>query len=600
MNDIRKPQELPPVEATLIEGGEREAAEAGYRRRHGELTSAGRFVRFVLEGGMGAVMEVAGKDRGDGLGLESGERRFALKMVKTALLSREAIVERFRRELLSHRRLTVDLQATRLVPCLAVAAGEDLPPEQIFGLFPFYSEGSLATCLSSGLPAGDALFVVADAVEGLQSLHGHRYVHRDFHPSNILVEREGGRLRGMLGDLGVGMFWEANTIFTPERVAEDRDHRVGHPGYIDPHCRASPQADLYAVGVSVYLILTGEIPRARGVVQLPEGLAVSPSVRALGNELLERLTTPEVERRYESARDVRSAVVRLAEQLPHSATPTTLAQRLPTTAPDPVPGTQGTASARIELAEPVGTATVRRPPRQSKGLDRRFRRLVAALVLGGVLVGAGYGGWQLWGPEADLPELPIDASLAEEPAVEEPAVEEPAGQSNEDDAPSPVTESTQQAPPPTIQQQAPPPTTQQQAPPPPVIRVQTPPVSTSRDPGPVPESELRRVDVSLRDDPAAARRRLEQLWEQYPGDPEVAERLAPLLLRLERDLGPGMARRLLTKSLRQHPERGDLRLLLARVLVQLDLRSEALATLRETPRNSSHRDELEGSRKRIE
>jgi predicted Zn-dependent protease len=108
------------------------------------------------------------------------------------------------------------------------------------------------------------------------------------------------------------------------------------------------------------------------------------------------------------------------------------------------------------------------------------------------------------------------------------------------------------------------------------------------------------VDARLRDEPGAARRHLEALWEKHPGDAEVAQRLAPLLLRLDREGGPGMARRLLDTALEKNPQRGDLRLLLARVLSQLDLPAEALATLRATPRRSTHRDEIDAYRVTLE
>jgi serine/threonine-protein kinase len=600
------------VDATYVEGDLSAASAETYRARHAGLKDAGRWVRFVRAGGMGAVVEVAGEDQGDGSGLAEGEQRFALKMVKDSLRGRSAVVERFRRELMSHRKLTVDLMATRLVPCVAVLEGDERVAEdvlddvrdlsvgsvgaagavdkELFGLFPFFPEGSLESCLDRGISKREALFIVVDAVEGLQSLHGHRYVHRDFHPSNILVEREGGRPRGMLGDLGVGMFWEANTIFSPERVEEDREHRVGHPGYIDPYVRASPHADLYAVGVTLFRILAGSVPpmAAAEPLCLPASSEGSPPWRKLVDEVLAKMTAPQVAARFASAREARSAVVRLAEELPEA-----------TSSADGASADSPLVPQFGQRPRPAVSRVGKSLPVTAVGGRRRWRRLAAVPLAALVFAVVGFGGWQLVEPGAVKAPPQGETIEAAETSGPDSVTKEAHGTSGKPvpsrDSPKPPPSRTESSS--RVASPPPPSSTPTRSPPSSIPPPSSSTPSSSLSLGALQTPLLSAADLAEVDSALQVGRfdraqlLLEDLRASHPTDPEMASRLASLFLR-DRETGPGRARRILTTSVKAHPQRGDLRHFLARVLLQVGQDSEALMLLREAPPNSSFAREI--------
>jgi serine/threonine-protein kinase len=137
--------------------------------------------------------------------------------------------------------------------------------------------------------------------------HAHRagILHRDLRPGNILVA-EGGRVK--VTDFGTSRFLE---------IAAHGTTVIGSPPYMAPeqfHGKAVFASDLYSVGVTMYQMLTGELPyntpAPADVERLMRGeLIVAPRVRNARipkaiNDIVLKALAPDVTMRYQRASDL--------------------------------------------------------------------------------------------------------------------------------------------------------------------------------------------------------------------------------------------------------------------------------------------------------
>jgi serine/threonine protein kinase len=144
-------------------------------------------------------------------------------------------------------------------------------------LLDFIDGGTLRERISAlprGTPAPLDLVarVAADVGEALTHLHEHDVVHRDVNPTNIVFDRDG---RAWLIDLSVA------AVGRPARglSSEWEEDRVGTIPYsapeaiLAPNDPAYPSADLYALGVVLYELITGSRPFERRRDETPEDYA---------------------------------------------------------------------------------------------------------------------------------------------------------------------------------------------------------------------------------------------------------------------------------------------------------------------------------------
>ena len=92
----------------------------------------------------------------------------------------------------------------------------------------------------------------------VHSLHQQNTVHLDLKPANVLVRDDG---RVVLLDFGLS----CNAHF-PDLLAEQLRRAVGSPAWMAPEqvvgVRGDPRSDIFAIGVMLYQLLTGQRPFA--------------------------------------------------------------------------------------------------------------------------------------------------------------------------------------------------------------------------------------------------------------------------------------------------------------------------------------------------
>ena len=166
-----------------------------------------------------------------------------------------------------------------------------------------------------------ALAIVPPICEALQYAHDKGIVHRDIKPENLLLDREG---RVKIADFGIAALMGADGEFagTPPYMAPEQ---TGTTGEVDH------RADIYALGVVLYEMLTGERP---GKDFAAPSKKVQIDVRL--DEMVLRALEKNPELRYQTAGEFRTVVE---------------------TVSSPVAGTRGKSSVPVEAAARTERAT---------------------------------------------------------------------------------------------------------------------------------------------------------------------------------------------------------------------------------------------------
>ncbi|HUJ58811.1 MAG TPA: tetratricopeptide repeat protein [Kofleriaceae bacterium] len=261
--------------AVTLDGGS--GRPAGGRCFADGAVVAGRYriVRFVAAGGMGEVYEAEDQEL---------HQAIALKTVTAVLVGDRDAVARLRDEVALARKVT------HRNACRIFDFGTDDAAGVAFLTMELLAGETLAVRLArtGALAPRDALPLAVQMADGLAAAHAAGVVHRDLKPHNVIVVGE----RAVLTDFGLAAALDDARSSAP----------VGTPHYMAPEqLTGGPitvATDVYAFGVVLYQMVTGELPGG-----------VRPALDPRWARAIERCLERDPAKRFASVRDVVRAIV---------------------------------------------------------------------------------------------------------------------------------------------------------------------------------------------------------------------------------------------------------------------------------------------------
>ena len=314
-----------------------------------------RFERrhLIAQGGMGSVYY--GHDR-------ETDSPVAIKELKPGIaLAQPALLGRFIREAEILRKLDHP-NIVKMIASVTVGDQQQIVMEYVGG-------GSLRHLLrhERRLPVARASAIVLELADALSRAHHLGVIHRDIKPENVLLAKNG---TPKLGDFGLAMMVDAG-LSTSNAL-------LGTIAYLSPEALSGQvldaRADLWALGVVLFEMLTGQRPFEAGVPAAlitailhqptPDLEALCPGVPVALVDLVYRLLEKDRNQRIGSARQVGAELEAIARAVGDSRAFI-----------DTLPGSDGT------LAVPSSPRSVSRLPAQTTGFVGRSAELAELFQL---------------------------------------------------------------------------------------------------------------------------------------------------------------------------------------------------------------------------
>lgn len=242
-------------------------------------------IRLIGRGGMGVVYQARQR---------SLDRMVALKVLPGSRAGDPQYSERFRRE----ASVLANLKNPKIVALYDYGERGDF----LYFLMEYVDGIDLAQRLKEGsLTTDEARRIVPQICEALEYSHAQGIIHRDIKPANILIDRSGDT---KIADFGLAKFarpdgYESGLTLT--------NMALGTPRYMAPEqmenlSTLDHRVDIYALGVVLYEMLTGEPPA--GSFALPSERR--PGVDARMDEVILRAMDPAPGHRQSSASEVKT------------------------------------------------------------------------------------------------------------------------------------------------------------------------------------------------------------------------------------------------------------------------------------------------------
>ena len=208
----------------------------------------------------------------------------------------------------------------------------------------------------------ETLKMLSPVLECLGNAHQHGIIHRDIKPENLFVQPD-GQVRVL--DFGIARVSDSSNV-----TATRTGMVVGSPAYMSPEQAlgkmnsVGPQTDVYAVGATMFALISGTTPHAGestqemivlvATQQARKLAAVFPEVNPRVAEVIDKALLYNIAERYTDAFDMLAAVREVIAELEGGKKP----KVLPTFVDDEEEGATQVAPA---LKAGAGTTSAQRP-----------------------------------------------------------------------------------------------------------------------------------------------------------------------------------------------------------------------------------------------
>lgn len=230
---------------------------AGKALQPGDQIGPFRLGCILGAGGMGTVYEAYNTER---------DCSVALKLLSKQVRTNKESVERFRRE--SQIAASINHPGSTFV----YRSGQF--GEQIFIAMELMNGGTLKDIVEAEGPLEStrAVDFILDAINGLSAAHAVGIVHRDFKPSNCFIDDDG---RAKVGDFGLAKNFIGDVNLTQTGTF------IGTPQFAAPEqlraANVDARTDIYAVGSTLFYLLSGRAPFIGDAAQVISGIAAEPA-----------------------------------------------------------------------------------------------------------------------------------------------------------------------------------------------------------------------------------------------------------------------------------------------------------------------------------
>jgi serine/threonine protein kinase len=216
------------------------------------------------------------------------KRTVAIKILPPALAAEVDFRRRFQHE----AKIVSQLQHPNIVRVLDFGEENETP----YMVMEYLNGHDLAHYLQTQgrLTLVQALPIIRHIAEALDYAHQRGLVHRDIKPSNVMLEMPNEapqKFRAVLMDFGIAKLMNSSTVMTQAGGVLGTFDYIA-PEQIQASTELNGRADVYAFGVMVYQMLTGEVPfkhNNAGALLIAHLTHPVPSLRQFVPDLLEQV-----------------------------------------------------------------------------------------------------------------------------------------------------------------------------------------------------------------------------------------------------------------------------------------------------------------------